>query len=77
MLADKEQLKTVLMANPVVGKAVLAADALKMDRKEVNGLKVCVDGTAVNVGDARVILTDIKAGNGVIHTTGAVLMPKD
>jgi uncharacterized surface protein with fasciclin (FAS1) repeats len=39
-------------------------------------LDVKVSDGAVTVNDAKVIKTDIKASNGVIHAIDTVLMPK-
>ena len=76
---DKELLKSILMAHAVKG-TVLAADAAKLDGKEVETLqgtkfKVTVDGKTVMIGDAKVIASDVKASNGVVHSIDTVLMP--
>lgn len=75
VLADKELLKKVLLAHVVVGKAVMAKDAMGLDGKEVNGFTVKAGGDGVMIGDAKVIKTDIKATNGVIHVIDTVLVP--
>jgi uncharacterized surface protein with fasciclin (FAS1) repeats len=75
VLADKEKLTKILLAHVVKDKAVMAADVVNMDGKEVNGFKIATkDG--VKIGDAKVTKTDIKASNGVIHVIDTVLMPK-
>lgn len=76
LLKDKEKLKKVLLAHVVVGKAVMAADVVKLDGKMVKGQKLVVEDGKVTIGGATVTKTDIKASNGVIHVIDTVLMPK-
>ncbi|MGL6073341.1 MAG: fasciclin domain-containing protein [Fimbriiglobus sp.] len=81
VLADKETLTKILMVHVVKDKAVMAADVVKMDGKEVsNGYMVKVDGETVMLvrGETKVkvVKTDIKCKNGVIHVIDTVLMPK-
>jgi len=75
VLKDKELLKKILLSHAVVGKSVMAKDVVTMDGKEVNGFKIKVDGKTVTIGEAKVIKTDIKAKNGVIHVIDTVLIP--
>ena len=78
VLADKELLKKILLAHVVEG-SVMAEDVVKLDGKEVKtiqGTKFMVstkDG--VKLGEAKVVKTDIKCSNGVIHVIDTVLMP--
>jgi uncharacterized surface protein with fasciclin (FAS1) repeats len=79
LLKDKETLTAVLKSHAVKG-TVLAAQAVKLDGKEVETVsgtkfKITVKDTEVMIGNAKVIKTDIKAKNGVIHVIDAVLMP--
>jgi uncharacterized surface protein with fasciclin (FAS1) repeats len=74
VLADKALLTKILKAHVVEGK-VLAADAVKLDGKQVNGFTVKVAGGGVKIGDAKVVKTDIIASNGVIHVIDTVLVP--
>ncbi|MCS6864155.1 MAG: fasciclin domain-containing protein [Gemmataceae bacterium] len=79
-LADKDLLKKILLAHAVEG-AVMAADVVKLDGKEVKTLqgtafKVQVQGKNVTFGGAKVTKADVKASNGVIHVIDTVLMPK-
>ncbi len=79
-LSDKELLKKILLAHAVEG-AVMAADVVKLDGKEVKTLqgtafKVEVKGKNVMFGGAKVTAADVKASNGVIHVIDTVLMPK-
>ncbi|MGD8413356.1 MAG: fasciclin domain-containing protein [Candidatus Latescibacterota bacterium] len=76
LLNDKEALKQVLLYHVVSGE-VMASDVVKIDKAEMlNGQYVTInakDGVMVN--DAKVIKTDIKAENGVIHVIDTVLIP--
>ena len=79
ILADKEQLTSILTYHVVAGK-VMAADVVNLDAAEtVQGqslaIEVMEDGT-VMVNDAEVILTDVEASNGVIHVIDTVLLPE-
>jgi uncharacterized surface protein with fasciclin (FAS1) repeats len=76
VLKDKEKLTKILKAHVVEGK-VMAADAVKLNGKQVNGFDVKVEGDTVMIGNAKVIKTDITASNGVIHVIDTVLMPKE
>lgn len=80
LLKDKKALAGVLTAHAVKGKAVMAADVVKLDGKEVetadgSKFKISVKDGKVKIGDANVTMTDIKCENGVIHVIDAVLMP--
>ena len=74
---NKQKLIDILTYHVVAGK-VLAADVLKLTEAEtVLGQNVTIkvmDGK-VYINDAQVIITDIKAGNGVIHVIDTVLLP--
>ncbi|MBE0535980.1 MAG: fasciclin domain-containing protein [Phycisphaerae bacterium] len=74
---NKEQLKSILTYH-VVSDEVMAADVAEMDTAEtVNGetLTIQTVGETVMVDGAKVIKTDIKCTNGVIHAIDKVLMP--
>ena len=74
---NKEMLQGILTYHVVPGK-VMAADVVEMDSAETaNGQKLMiktVDGE-VMINGAKVIATDIKCDNGVIHVVDSVLMP--
>ena len=80
VLKDKEKLTSILKYHVVSGK-VMAADAIKLDVKDAKTLSgktfkiEVVDGGVVLNGKVKVIKTDIKASNGVIHVIDAVLLP--
>lgn len=74
---NRDQLVAILTYHVVPGK-VMAADVVKLDTaKTVNGQSVTiqvVDG-GVQVDNANVIATDVKATNGVIHVIDTVILP--
>lgn len=76
---NKKALANILTYHVTPGK-VLAADALKLNGKEVtmvNGdkVKIEVKDNSVYINGAKVIVTDIMAKNGVIHVIDTVIMP--
>ena len=76
---NKDQLISILKYHVVSGK-VMAADVVKLDEaKTVQGQSVQIstgsDGVMVN--KSKVVKTDIKASNGVIHVIDSVLLPSD
>ena len=77
VVKDKALLTKILLAHVVQGKAVYAADAAKLDGKEVNGFKVSAGSGGVSIGGAKVTTADLKASNGVIHVIDTVLIPKE
>lgn len=76
LLADKEALKNVLLYHVVDGK-VSAKDVVTLtSAKTLQGEKVKVSvGDTVTINNAKVIKTDIKASNGIIHVIDTVLIP--
>ncbi len=77
VLADKKQLKNILIYHVVSGK-VMAKDVAKLDlAKTLQGgsLKIKVTDENVMVDNAKVIKADIEAENGVIHIIDTVLIP--
>ena len=76
---NKEKLKAVLLYHVVPGN-VTADQVTKLDGRSVktlqgSSLKVKTSH-GVRVDNAKVIQTDVKASNGVIHVIDTVLMPK-
>ena len=72
-----ETLKNILLYHVVPGK-VMAADVTALESAETaSGESVAIktDMGAVNVNDAKVVITDIETSNGVIHVIDAVLLP--
>ena len=79
LVADSEALSEVLLYHGISG-AVKAEDVITFDGQEVETLsgesvKVMLDGESVMINEAKVIITDIEASNGVIHVIDAVLLP--
>ena len=77
LVADIPALTNVLLYHVVPGK-VMAADVVNLtSANTVEGQPISIkvqDGT-VMVNNAKVIITDIEASNGVIHVIDAVLIP--
>jgi transforming growth factor-beta-induced protein len=78
LLADKDALTAILTYHVVPG-AVTADQVVKLSSAEtLNGASLTITLTSdgkVKINDAIVIITDIKATNGVIHVIDAVLIP--
>ncbi|MBA6383425.1 fasciclin domain-containing protein [Colwellia sp. BRX10-6] len=75
---NKDKLVSILTYHVVAGK-VMSTDVVKVDSATtVQGqmLMVKVDGGNVMINNAKVIIADVKASNGVIHVIDTVLMPK-
>jgi transforming growth factor-beta-induced protein len=77
---NKAKLAAILTYHVVAGE-VMASAVVTMDGKTaatVNGasVKIGVKAGAVTVDDAKVLTTDVKASNGVIHIIDSVMIPK-
>jgi len=75
---NKEKLVSILTYHVVPGK-VMAKDVVKLDKaKTVQGSNVSikVKKGKVMVDNAKVVKTDIKCSNGVIHVIDSVILPK-
>jgi uncharacterized surface protein with fasciclin (FAS1) repeats len=78
VLADTEQLTSILTYHVVKGK-VMSKDVVNLtsaDTLQGGALKIKVEGSIVMVNNAKVIITDIEASNGVIHVIDTVLIPQ-
>ncbi|MDP8245371.1 MAG: fasciclin domain-containing protein [Candidatus Hinthialibacter antarcticus] len=76
---NKEKLIAILTYHVVAGK-VMAKDVVKLNGAEtVNGQRasIVIDDKTVMVDNAKVIKTDIKTSNGVIHVIDSVILPSD
>jgi transforming growth factor-beta-induced protein len=78
---NKQQLTDILLYHVVAGK-VMAAEVVGLDGQMVDtaleGKQLLVevkDGSVFLNGEVMVIITDVKASNGVIHVIDAVLLP--
>lgn len=86
LMADKDMLKSVLlyhvvpgnhMASDVVGwNGKMAITASKNDYGDKRGFRVKVQDGTVMVDNAKVIATDIKCSNGVVHVIDSVIVPE-
>jgi len=80
LLEDPEgDLKDTLLYHVVPGK-YMAEDVVKKNRLETalgEKVKIDVEGKRVFIDNARVIITDIEASNGVIHVIDSVLLPPE
>ncbi|MFH4453242.1 fasciclin domain-containing protein [Vibrio alginolyticus] len=77
MPENKDKLVSILTYHVVQGK-VMAADVVKLDKATtVQGQDVMIKtmGDKVMVNGANVMVTDVKAKNGVIHVIDTVIMP--
>ena len=77
LLEDPEALKSVLLYHAVSG-TVKAEQVVKLDSaRTLQGESVAIAaGDVVMVNGAKVLKTDIIAGNGVIHVIDTVLVPE-
>jgi uncharacterized surface protein with fasciclin (FAS1) repeats len=78
LLADKAALTDVLLYHVVAGE-VPAADVVSLSSADTllgQPVSISVSGDTVQVGDAQVIVTDIKTSNGIIHVIDPVLIPE-
>jgi len=77
LLKDKKKLTAVLTYHVVPGK-VIATDVVKLkSAKTIQGQKITIDTKdGVKVDGAKVVKTDIKCTNGVIHIIDSVILPK-
>lgn len=74
-----EKLQAILTYHVVPG-SVMAADVAKLDSaKTVQGgeVSIKVDGGNVMINGAKVVTTDIKCKNGVIHVIDSVILPTE
>jgi uncharacterized surface protein with fasciclin (FAS1) repeats len=77
LLNDIPTLRSILLYHVVPGE-VMAAQVVNLDSAgTASGEEVMieVDGNTVMINDARVIITDIVASNGVIHVIDRVILP--
>lgn len=78
LLKDIPALTNILLYHVVPGK-VMAADVVGLDAADTAltdaSLSIALDGDAVKINDATVLITDIETSNGVIHVIDSVLLP--
>ncbi|MCY3001264.1 MAG: fasciclin domain-containing protein [Planctomycetota bacterium] len=74
---NKEKLVAVLKYHVVAGRH-LAKDVVTMkDVATLNGkhAQIRVDGTGAHIDGAKIVATDVLAGNGIIHVIDSVILP--
>jgi uncharacterized surface protein with fasciclin (FAS1) repeats len=74
---NKDKLVAVLTYHVVAGK-VKAKDVVKLtsaDTVQGSSVDIKVKGDTVYVDNAKVVKTDIKASNGIIHVIDSVILP--
>lgn len=76
---NKEALKDILFYH-VARKEILADKVVKLNGKELNMLnnkkaKIEVKNNEAYIDGAKIIITDIRAKNGIIHVIDAVMVP--
>lgn len=76
---NKEQLAKILTYHVVSGNVEAATAVTLKEANTLNGEKVNIQfkNAALYLNKSRVLATDIKASNGVIHVIDNVLIPKD
>ena len=79
LLADIPALTDILLYHVVSGE-VLAEDVVMLEEAETllgENVEIMLEGDAVMINNAQVIITDILADNGVIHVIDTVLLPPE
>lgn len=77
LLGDVPALTSVLLYHVVPG-AVASGDVVQLSSADTvagKSVTVAVDGGSVLINNARVIIPDLAASNGVIHVIDTVLLP--
>ena len=77
LLSDQAKLKEILLYHVVSGK-VMAADVIKLKKAPTANKKtlaVSIKGDTVYIDKSKVTVTDLEAGNGIIHVVDTVLIP--
>jgi len=80
LLADPVSLRNILLYHVVAGTAIDGATALSkvgVSIEAANGdrFTLRLEDDALFINDSRIIATDIRASNGIIHVIDAVLIP--
>ncbi|MGF1817068.1 fasciclin domain-containing protein [Vibrio splendidus] len=75
---NKDKLVAVLTYHVIPGK-IMAAEVMKLNSAvtvQGGAVMIAIDDGNVTIDNAKVILPDVEASNGVIHVIDAVLLPK-
>jgi len=80
---NKGKLVTILTYHVVAGKAITAADIIKMNPpfklEMLNNIATTItkDGDSIKINNSTVIQADVLATNGIIHVIDTVIIPLD
>ncbi|OEF20863.1 fasciclin [Vibrio splendidus 5S-101] len=75
---NKDKLVAVLTYHVIQGK-IMAAEVMKLNSAvtvQGSAVMIAIDDGNVMIDNAKVIMPDVEASNGVIHVIDAVLLPK-
>ncbi|PTO82698.1 fasciclin domain-containing protein [Vibrio splendidus] len=75
---NKDKLVAVLTYHVIPGK-IMAAEVMKLNSAvtvQGSAVMIAIDDGNVMINNAKVIMPDVEASNGVIHVIDAVLLPK-
>ncbi|RLQ19584.1 fasciclin domain-containing protein [Vibrio sp. SBT000027] len=75
---NKDKLVAVLTYHVIPGK-IMAAEVMKLNSAvtvQGSAVMIAIDDSNVMIDNAKVIMPDVEASNGVIHVIDAVLLPK-
>ncbi|PHX05940.1 fasciclin domain-containing protein [Vibrio splendidus] len=75
---NKDKLVAVLTYHVIPGK-IMAAEVMKLNSAvtvQGSAVMIAIDDGNVMIDNAKVIMPDVEASNGVIHVIDAVLLPK-
>ena len=78
LLEDQELLTNILLYHVIAGASVEASTAITLsDATMANGemVSISLEDGELFINSSKVIITDIKASNGVIHVIDTVLVP--
>jgi uncharacterized surface protein with fasciclin (FAS1) repeats len=77
LLANRAELRSILLYHVVAGRVTAATAAKLTSAKTLNGQRVHIRAAAsgVFVNTAKVVTPDVTATNGVIHVINRVLLP--
>ncbi len=74
---NKDKLAAIIKYHVVAGRALAKDVVAKPEHATLNGktVKITTGKDGVKINDARILKTDILAGNGVVHVIDSVILP--